>query len=350
MSGTSLDGLDIAYCTFRINNENHKASPLWVFKIHQAETIPYRRYWRTKLMAAYQLKPGHTLKVDRAYGRYLALKVKAFIKKYKIVPDFISSHGHTILHEPARGITVQIGSGEVIRDLCHIPVVCNFRSGDVRLGGQGAPLVPVADKYLFGDYDYCLNLGGFANLSYDDRRKRRIAFDICPVNIVLNKLAERNGKSFDKGGKIAAKGFVDQKLLKQLNNLRYYHLSPPKSLGREWVEKNLDPLFSSSDLSVESLSRTLVEHIAIQIASTLNRGTKHSKVLVTGGGAYHHFLIERIRQHTGAVILLPGKKIIQYKEAMAFAFLGVLRMRNEVNILKSVTGAAIDSSGGKIYR
>lgn len=400
MSGTSLDGLDIAYCQF-------EKSKKWKYKIIHAETKKYNKAWKEKLSKAFWMfrakrnfhsgsKKQDLKKTDREYGRFIGKEILKFIKRKKIAADFISSHGHTVFHQPRKKITLQIGHGEEIASICKLPVVCDFRSDDVAQGGQGAPLVPIADKMLFSKYAFCLNLGGFANVSFDNAQRERIAFDICPVNIILNDLATKLKKEFDRGGKMASQGKIHNELLKKLNALPFYKSKPPKSLGREWVEKIFLPILHSFDISIPDKLRTVVEHFAIQIASVVNPelvrrapygrtflkessegrmgflrrvpalpvskdsfgAGRHSdkvalqrnlKLLVTGGGVYNDFLIGRIAIYANCGISVPEDKTIQFKEAMAFAFLGALRIRGEVNILKSVTGAKNDSSGGRIY-
>ena len=345
MSGTSLDGLDIAYCEF-------EKKTTWKYKILHTETIEYSTKWRNKLSAAYTSNTNQVERISNEYAGFISNKVLKFIRNKKLNPDFISSHGHTVFHQPKKGITVQIGEGDVIASECKLPVVCDFRIGDVILGGQGAPLVPIADKLLFSDYTYCLNLGGFANISFNNSKSSRVAFDICPVNIVMNNLANAIGKEFDKDGHIAAKGAMDLKLLNLLNKLPFYKAKPPKSLGREWVEKVFMPPLNSYTISIEDKMNTICEHIAIQIGKALvgHSNLMRKNILITGGGAYNKYLIKRIKTHIQPKVVLPNNQTIQFKEAMAFAFLGVLRMRNEINILKSVTGARKDSSGGKIFR
>lgn len=339
MSGTSLDGLDMAYCEFEKKKQ-------WKYKIIYAETKPYKIEWTEKLRKSFQMNKNELKRVNGEYGEFIGNEILKFIKKKNISPDFISSHGHTVFHQPNKRITLQIGDGNIISSICKLPVVCDFRSGDLILGGQGAPLVPIADKLLFSEYGFCLNLGGFGNISFDNSKEERIAFDICPVNMVLNDLANRVGHEFDKGGEIASKGRVQEKLLEKLNTLAFYKTSPPKSLGREWVEKFFHPILNASTISIQDKLRTVTEHIAFQISCVVRNDRP---ILLTGGGAYNKFLIERISAQTKCKIILPNDKIIQFKEAMAFAFLGVLKIRGEINILKSVTGATRNSSGGRIY-
>ena len=341
MSGTSLDGLDIAFCEFS-HDENH-----WKYKIQCAETIPYADQWKERLSTLESGSAFEFVTADVEYGHLLGKLTSEFISKHSIHPDFIASHGHTIFHQPAKKITCQIGNGAAISAETGFPVVCDFRSMDVALGGQGAPLVPVGDKLLFGDVGLCLNIGGFANISYeiDDTR---IAYDICPANIVMNHLALQAGYEFDPEGMLAASGTLNQQLLEKLNALPYYKLVFPKSLGKEWVVQHVFPLLTNSGLTSNDLLATCCEHIALQIAAAVE-AKKGKKLLITGGGAFNKYLIGRICNFAVPEIIIPDAFTINFKEALIFAFLGVLRRRNEANSLRSVTGAAKDSSGGAIY-
>jgi len=284
--------------------------------------------------------------IDIIYSEYLGHKILEFIQKYEINDiDFISSHGHTALHQPISDFTYQIGNKQTLADILGLKVICDFRVQDVKLGGQGAPLVPIGDRLLFSEYDYCLNLGGFANISFEEANNR-IAFDICPFNIVLNHYVSDIGLEYDEDGALASKGMINQELFKALNNLSFYNLSHPKSLGLEWVKEHIFPLINSFSLNLEDQLCTIIEHCAFQISKVLK--TKRANVLITGGGAYNKYLISRIRSNTQLDIVIPSTKIIEFKEALIFAFLGVLRDRNEVNCLASVTGARKNHSSGKI--
>lgn len=350
MSGTSLDGVDIAFCNFVLKNKR------WSYTIVEAETIPYTSAWKKTLLGLERTDALTFQQTHVEYGLYLGILVSEFIKKHHLKVDLVSSHGHTIFHQPQKKLTVQIGSGSAIAAECNLPVVCDFRSLDVALGGQGAPLVPIGDKLLFVEYDLCLNLGGFANISYNlpspsgEGAGVRCAFDICPVNIVMNAICNTLGKEYDNKGELAKKGKINEALLNKLNQLAFYQLpaNNPKSLGKEWVIKNIDPLIKKFNLSPSDVLRTFCEHIAIQIAKAVN-DKKTGKMMVTGGGAFNTFLMERIKKHSTHQIIVPAKKTIEFKEALIFAFLGVLRMRNEVNCLKSVTGAKQDNVGGSVY-
>lgn len=343
MSGTSLDGLDIAFCTFTYDHR-------WSFLFHLGRTVPYSDEWKNKLTKAPSLSKDEMLALDVEYGKYLGQQVNSFIRENKLDDvDLISSHGHTILHQPQNGITLQIGSGQEIKNATGKTVVCDFRKGDVALGGQGAPLVPIGDKLLFPQMNYCLNLGGIANISFD-KNNERLAFDICACNIVLNKLvSDERGIAYDNDGEIARTGKLNKELLSTLNEISYYSQPFPKSLGREDIERDVFPLLEKFKISLEDKLHTFCKHIAIQISSVLEKDVTDARMLITGGGTLNQFLLECIEDKCNLKIVVPQKEIIDFKEAIIFAFLGVLRMRNEVNCLKSVTGAREDSSGGDVF-
>ncbi len=343
MSGTSLDGVDIAFCRFFFDNKK------WSYAIIHAETIAYSSAWKQRLLSLENTDALTFLQTNTDYGFYLGELVAAFIKKHAIKPQFVSSHGHTIFHQPQKKLTVQIGSGSAIAAGCNLPVVCDFRSLDVALGGQGAPLVPIGDKLLFSEYDFCLNLGGFANVSYE-HTNQRIAFDICPVNIVMNAICHQLGEEYDNEGKHARKGNLNKELFRELNKLFFYHqaLDCPKSLGKEWVLQHVDPILEKYKITPNDILHTFCEHVAIQVANVLDKKTEGA-LFITGGGTYNTFLIERIQQHTKHQLVIPDKSTIEFKEALIFAFLGVLRMRGEINCLKSVTGALNDNIGGSVF-
>ena len=341
MSGTSLDGIDLAYISF---TKNHS----WKFKIHNSKTIEYDEKWRLILAKLTEQTISNINIIDFEYTKYLSSVINNFIEEFNIKEiDAICSHGHTALHQPKDLITLQIGNLPIISKLLNHLVVCDFRIQDVIYGGQGAPLVPIGDHYLFSDYDFCLNLGGFANISTIIENER-IAYDICPVNVILNYYVKQLGYSYDDGGKIASRGSVNFELLNELNSLEFYKLSYPKSLGLEWVIKNVIPLIDNFSLKIESVLNTIIEHIAIQITNEINRKI-NSTILVTGGGTYNTYLMDRIKNLTNNKIIIPSNEVIEFKEALIFGFLGVLKLRNEVNCLKSVTGASKDHSTGNIY-
>ena len=340
MSGSSLDGLDIALVRFQEENDKYR------FQILQAETLPYSEYWTKQLSEAFHKQPQDLMQLDKDYGKYLGEQVLAFAKNHNVSPDFVASHGHTIFHRPEEHYTLQIGDGQELAKACGFTVINDFRSEDVSKGGQGAPLVPIGDKLLFGDYEICLNIGGIANVSYDEDGKR-IAFDLCIANQALNYLSQMKGLPYDRDGEMARSGEVDITLLKQLNRHPFYGLYPPKSLGREFFEANQKELLQG--LSVPDLLATFVEHIALQIALGVSHLPK-GKILVTGGGARNKFLMERLQARSSHEVIIPDNIIIDYKEALVFAFLGLLRLEGKTNVLASVTGAESDRCSGRIWK
>lgn len=339
MSGTSLDGIDIIYASYSYNFR-------WNFTIKHSETFRYSKKWKEVLKDLVNRSREELQFIDENYSTYLGNVILDFIEKYNIKAiDFVSSHGHTALHQPENDLTYQIGNRQIVSDTLNKKVICDFRIQDVALGGQGAPLVPIGDRLLFHNYDYCLNLGGFANISYENNSER-IAYDICPVNIVLNHYVSTLNLDYDAEGQLASKGEVDDELLQQLNQLQFYKENPPKSLGLEWVELYMFPLINSFKLNTEDVLRTYVEHIAIQISKVLD--DRKSSLLITGGGVYNTFLISRLKSFSNLQVVIPQNNIIEFKEALIFGLLGILKERNEVNCLRSVTGAIGDHSSGKI--
>jgi len=340
MSGTSLDGLDMALCRFQFLHGK------WEYEMLKSNTLPYDEHLKKQLMEAMFLSRHDLSQLDIEYGHFIGSRGIQFIRDSGYEADLIASHGHTVFHQPDKKLTLQIGNGAEITSCSGIPVVCDFRKKDVALGGQGAPLVPVGDELLFGEYDYCLNLGGFANVSFIKKGKRR-AFDICPVNIVLNEMARMKGKDYDRDGEMGRRGNTDQDLLQALNNLEYYKKDPPKSLGKEWLDSDFMPALAGHQLTdPDTAIRTIYEHIAQQAGKVFDPG---ASVLVTGGGVYNEFLMERISSSTPARLVIPDDSLVQYKEALIFALLGALRWYGMINCYASVTGASSDSSAGSVF-
>jgi anhydro-N-acetylmuramic acid kinase len=347
MSGTSLDGLDLCACEFT-NNQNSIE-----FRIVHADTIPYSEDWKEQLNNAPHLSGENLIKLHHNLGDYFGNSTIDFIQRNQLNPALISSHGHTIFHQPQNGFTLQIGSGANIAAVTGIDTICDFRSKDVALGGQGAPLVPIGDQYLFSNYAACLNLGGIANISFYQDGKR-IAFDICPVNMALNYYAEKINLSYDNKGQIASSGKVIEELLSQLNHLSFYFETGPKSLGKEWFEKYFLPVISEyekqNNSDIADILCTLVEHISIQHSQVFLNAKIKGPVLATGGGAFNDFLISRIISNSETEIYIPEADVINFKEALIFAFLGWLYCQDKTNTLSSATGARKDSIGGALYK
>ena len=338
MSGTSLDGIDLALCDI----DEHG------YGVVAAETVPYLAEWRQRLSTLEHATAYEYALANVELGHHMGKTISAFLRRNNLTAEAVASHGHTIFHQPHLGLTTQIGDGDAIAAETGLPVVFNFRNLDVAMGGQGAPLVPIGDRLLFGQYDACLNLGGFSNISYEEPSGSRVAFDVCPCNMALNHLSRMEGLAFDKNGQLARSGMVDKALLAKMNALDYYRRPMPKSLGKEWFVSNFLPLFSSGTYDSRTLLRTTVEHIAEQITWAI-KGHSISTMLVTGGGAKNKFLLARLQAMIpGCRITIPADDIIDYKEAIIFALLGYLRLQKQNNCLGSVTGARHDNCGGDI--
>lgn len=348
MSGSSLDGLDIVY-TFLTEVRGQ-----WTYEIVHADCIPYNADWEHKLKHAAELPVPEFLKLNTAYGRYIGEQVNKFIADNSIehAVHFIASHGHTVFHEPGSHTTGQIGDGATIAAMTGLPVICDLRALDVALGGQGAPIVPIGDKLLFGGYDYLLNIGGIANVSI---AHKMLAFDVCPANQVLNTLAQKAGQPMDKDGEMAASGTLLPGVLEQLNEAPYYNLQAPKSLSNEAAINMVFPALLESAYDTADLLQTMVVHIAQQVANAIQQHaatTELSRLLITGGGALNTYLVDCIRKAVEAnniEVVVPDTATVMYKEAIVMALIGALRWREETNVLASVTGASRDSIGGALW-
>lgn len=346
MSGTSLDGLDMAYCHF------WKKEGAWDFEIRQCTAVNYDKSLFLQLKNAIHLSEAEHQQLHCAYGSWLGKQAKRFIKKHQLEIDFISSHGHTSHHRPEEGITFQLGDGQALANASGENVICDFRTYDVSLGGQGAPLVPIGDHLLLSEYQFCLNLGGISNISFQKEGKR-VAYDIGMANMPLNYLTEKINLKYDKGGVLAHSGELIPLLYNHLNALAYYKLPYPKSTGYEWFSSKVKPLLEQTEAQTKDLLHTIICHNCEQIAKAIEKEQpiSQSRVLVTGGGALNDFFIETLQEKLGTIckVVIPPKKFIEYKEAMVFAFMGVLRHLGGTNVYASVTGARKDSSSGAIF-
>lgn len=353
MSGSSLDGLDIVLATF------HENGGKWNYEIMEADCYGYSAEWTSRLKDAGNLSALDYQLLHTEYGHYLGEQVNKFISKKNL--DFqvalVASHGHTVFHLPAKKMTAQIGDGAAIAAETRLPVVSDLRALDVAFGGQGAPIVPIGEKLLFSEYEYFLNLGGIANLSAA-ASSGYIAFDVCPTNRVLNMLANDAVKEYDDEGRIAASGKVDPTLLTDLNVLEYYKLEYPKSLANDFGTEIVYPMIKNAGIRTDNALRTYTEHIVIQIKNAITNlnhlklKSQTSRMLVTGGGAFNTFLVERLKDQLKSLnieVVIPDEKIIKYKEALIMALMGVLRWREKTNVFSSVTGAERDSVGGALW-
>jgi anhydro-N-acetylmuramic acid kinase len=344
MSGTSMDGLDIAHVTFCLS-ENKE----WEYTVNHVETYPYEHKTLQQLRNGKNLSTIQILELDKHLGLLFANHINTFIKKNAIdknTINAIASHGHTVHHRPDIGFTQQIGCGDTIAYETGIKVINDFRQKDVIAGGQGAPLVPIGDKLLFSKKaDAFLNIGGFTNICIPS--EQTIAFDICPGNLPLNEVVNELGLDFDDKGYLSSKGVLDELILNELNALEFYNEINSKSLGTEWLENSFTPIVNKIPSPKDRL-RTITEHLSIQIAQAINQ-FKIKRLYITGGGAFNDFLITRLRVHTTCELIIPNTITINYKEAVVFAFLGVRFLRGEINCLSSVTGALKDTIGGSLH-
>ena len=342
MSGTSLDGMDLAYVEFLL----HKGK--WSYQLIAHKTINYSPEWKGKLSACMHSSALEFIKTHNKFGKYTGDELLTFINENELEPDIIGVHGHTIFHQPQKGYTTQIGDGSIIAAITKQLVACDFRSIDVARGGQGAPLVPIGDQLLYSDYPIRINIGGFANISYENKGKT-IAYDIAPANIVLNDLAQKMGNDYDNRGFLARSGKINSSLLQKLQAQNYYSVTPPKSLGKEWVDTQITPLLHSS-ITPKDLLCTFTHHIALQIAKAIKQsGIEKGEVLLSGGGVFNDFLIEQINENSPLKLHIPPAVEVDMKEAIIFAFLAILRLKNQSNTLMEVTGAKHNSIGGALY-
>jgi anhydro-N-acetylmuramic acid kinase len=382
MSGSSLDGLDMAFIEFQ------EVSGKWSYTVKAAACHSYSNEWTEKLRSATLLDALQYQLLHTQYGHYLGEQVNRFIQEHDLQyqVQLIASHGHTTFHIPAQKMTAQLGDGSAIAATTGINVVSDLRAMDIALGGQGAPIVPIGEKLLWPDYNLLLNLGGIANLSFSNEDKY-IAFDICPANRVLNMLAHEADKKFDEGGAMARKGSIQNTLLGNLNELDYYKQPYPKSLANDFGTEVLYSMIQDAKYELQDALRTYVEHIAIQISNAIQLAVTDSRrafgkptaaeglptpssaeasggkpnlpagqagyrLLITGGGVHNTFLIERLKElisNPDIEIIIPNDELIDYKEAIVMALIGVLRWREENNVISSVTGASRNSIGGAVW-
>ncbi|MET6998610.1 anhydro-N-acetylmuramic acid kinase [Chitinophaga defluvii] len=351
MSGSSLDGLDIAFV------ELTEVRGKWEYVIRAADCMPYEPEWVTRLASATALPAQEYLLLHSEYGHYTGKRILEFINQHQLDHQvhFITSHGHTTFHIPSAKMTAQLGDGAAISAVTGLPVISDLRAMDVALGGQGAPIVPIGERLLFPGYQYWLNLGGIANISATSPAGF-VAFDICPCNRVLNGLAAALNRPYDEGGALAAGGVQDVTLLNALNALPYYAAAWPKSLANDFGTDTVLPLIDQYRISIQGKLRTYTEHIAIQVARAVAAlpatGDAAPKLLVTGGGALNTFLVNSIQEQLqphGITVVVPDAQTINFKEALVMALIGALRWRQESNVLSSVTGASRDSIGGALW-
>lgn len=349
MTGTSMDGADLAHCAF------WEKDGQWEYELLASETVPLEESWLARL-SYLEASDARTYARTHVYlGHYFGRMIAQFIEDKQLLPEFVATHGQTIFHQPEKNYTSQIGDGETIASYLTCPLVTNFRNKDVAVGGQGAPLVPFGEALLFPKHRLFMNLGGFANLTALRPGKGPIAFDIAACNLALNWLAAHLDPplAYDSGGRIARSGKLDGELLEALNTLSFYRTPPPKSLGTEWLNAAVLPLIRNEDIPLEDRMHTYVVHLTYQLRRAVEKcGGKDEPILVTGGGVYNKFLMEKLKERLAPLkvdVTPVSVEISDNKEAILFAFLGLNTLLGRPNILSSVTGAPYDVMGGSIH-
>jgi anhydro-N-acetylmuramic acid kinase len=350
MSGSSLDGVDLVIVEFK-SEEDKVIDWKLLATHHDAFDGP----WKKRLESAPRLNSMELSRLHTDVGILFGEMCSRLIEATGIQPDYIASHGHTVFHAPEDGFSVQIGSPSHIAARSGVPVISDFRSNDIAHGGQGAPLAPVVEKYLFTGYGFYLNLGGIANLSAHTGEKIK-AWDICPCNQLLNYLAAKKGLSYDNKGEFARQGSISPTLMEKLTGLISLPLNKPFSLDNTFISNSFVPILQASDLIIEDKLRTIVDYISecikIQIAHSIQDANLNPTLLLTGGGAHNLFLVEEIRNKLKPIIVdmhIPDDDIIDFKEAVLMALCGLLRVVETPNALASVTGAYEDTINGGIY-
>jgi anhydro-N-acetylmuramic acid kinase len=345
MSGTSLDGMDLVLCELESGNQGY------AYTILQSETFPYSISWQQNLSGETDLTGEELMILHKQYGRLVGENIRQFMGKINIPAnvDFIAMHGHTIFYNPVAGLTFQLGDANSVAVITQAQVIADFRSMDMANGGQGAPLVPVGDLFLFDKYPYCLNLGGIVNISIKKDNHQITGFDICGCNLLLDRLAKEAGMAFDNNGHLAKTGNAIQSLLQKLISSRLDTFKAKLSLSKEMILQNEWQILENTTAPINDKLVTVCEYIAEMVNQAVSSGQDKQKMLVTGGGAFNTFLIDKLQEKLALKIILPDKNLIGFKEALIFAFLGLRRLEQKYNCLSSVTGAKRNSTGGCIY-
>lgn len=353
MSGSSLDGLDIALCRFEQDDLSGKLS----FDLVDTAAIPFDENMMSRLGVGATMDVRSLKKLEVDLSRYIAESVNQFLEAGAHTADYISCHGHTIWHVPEDGYTVQIGQGAIISELTGTPCICDLRSNDMAVGGQGAPVAPIVEQILFPEFDFYINLGGIANVSFHSDQEV-ISWDSVPCNQILNHYASQKGLPYDDGGSLAESGKVDKGLKEAWMSLPYFGRSYPKSMDNTWVKNHFLAGASSFDVSIEDALATMVDVCVSQIQGDIkdhvgDTGGQHlRKCLITGGGAHNTYLVSQLSEvltHDDIEVIKPKDEIVDYKEAILMALMGFLRIEGISNTISSVTGARTNTIGGAVY-
>jgi anhydro-N-acetylmuramic acid kinase len=343
MSGSSLDGLDLAICSFTDQS---------IFTIHNSTTIELPLDLRTKLKNFSTLNAFQIADLDAYFALFSAHSIRDFTNNWIGGISLVVSHGHTLYHNPANAVSWQIGNGGIIAAVTGIDTLCDLRVQDVALGGQGAPLAALVDLNLFKDYTGLLNLGGIANITIN-QSNTVYSWDISPCNQVFNHLAQKEGKEFDKGGSIARSGKILMELIHKWQENTYFSQMPPKSMDNTWVKENYIKEIDKIDQPVKILMASFAEFVAIQLSKDLKSlDLNPGKILVTGGGAFNAHFISRLKVHLSPlnwVVEVAEESLINYKEAMLMAYMGHRYINKKTNTISTATGAEKDLISGALY-
>lgn len=350
MSGSSLDGLDLATVEYEIDGDSIRD-----WKVLYAASYEYPEKWQSKLESAPAASGYKLASLHAETGNFFGDLCLRFIEESGITPDYIASHGHTVMHAPKLSFTLQIGDASHIAVRAGVPTISDFRTADIAAGGQGAPLAPIVEQYLYKGYGMYLNLGGIANISAHGD-SGILAWDVCPCNQLLNFSAGRKDLPYDQDGLLARTGSVDQALLGEFRKIIPLPHSNPYSLDNTFILTKFISLLKASFLSVEDQLCTSVEYISDCITKQAKQarnllGTQPT-MLITGGSAHNTFLIERLKarlsQHSIEAVV-PDDATIDFKEAILMSLCGLLRILQKPNALASVTGASRDTVNGGVY-
>ncbi len=346
MSGSSVDGIDVALVSFEYSGKS-----LLDWTLNETAFFELPEDMRNRLAAARLLSVSDLSKLERDYTLEILKSIIPFMEPKQVI-DYIALHGHTVVHKPKEGKSHQLGDGRLMADKTGLPTIVDFRTEDIRHGGEGAPMAVLADRDLFPGYRAYLNLGGICNASVSCQGLWK-AFDIGPCNQLLNHFAKECGLSYDKDGRLAADGIPDVAFLSQVAEHEYFKRQPPKSLdntqvGQWWInafQNHFHDPVNALATAVELIGWIVKEALEPLILS-------HGRVLVTGGGARNTFLVETIRRYIhdiGLEVFIPGDAFIDYKEAILMAYAGSLRLKGEPNFISEATGARCDVIGGQLY-
>lgn len=354
MSGTSLDGLDLALCDFTADNiliDHHFCS----FPEQLKQQLYHLSHTAT-------VELDHLYQVEQAYSVFCAETVQNWLSSSQNQMSNIAAlgfHGQTIRHQPSAKFpyTVQIGDLSQIAAATGLTVVGDFRRKDIALGGQGAPLVPPFHQAMFGSSTInrvIANIGGISNITVLSPEHPPLGYDTGPGNALLDYwYSQHNQGSYDNEGRWASEGAINQVLLQELLSTPYFQMPFPKSTGRELFNPEwLSNYLATSSAPPKDIQTTLTELTAISLAQEVKKHKEIKEVFICGGGYQNHFLLQRLKTHLETISVHSTSKLgihPDWIEACAFAWLAKNTMNKERTPLMATTGAIRDSILGGVY-